>query len=161
MGSVTRASDHQVLPERAPTVDVASRPDSDLRAEAHLRAGSVAALRSLRAGLAHCLGTGGCGVDVIADAQLVLVEITTNAFIHDAAPLVQVHVSCTDHDVAIVTRHRGEVAPPPFPVRPVVGREVVPGGRGLMIVDRLVSSREVANDAGCTTTVVRIRRSVD
>lgn len=132
----------------------------DVRAEAHLRVGSVAGLRSLRAGLADCLDRGACEPGFVADAQLVLAEITTNAFVHDAAPLVDVEVTCRDHEVVMTTWHRGEVCPPPHPVAPVpiVGPVVSPSGRGLAIVDRIVESRDVANDAGCTTTTVRLRR---
>ena len=135
-------------------------PPGPVRSEAHLRAGSVAGLRSLRTGLGLCLEQAACGADTIADAQLVLAEIVTNAFVHDTAPLVDVEVVCRDADITISTWHRGDVAPPGHPVQPVpmFGPGVTPGGRGLAIVDRLVVSREVANIAGCTTTVVRLGR---
>ena len=101
-----------------------------------------------------------CGKDIIADAQLVLAEIATNAFVHDTAPLVDVQIACWDDEFSITTWHRGDIAPPAFPVASASTCEpiVVPGGRGLAIVDQIVVSREVANDAGCTTTVVRLRR---
>ena len=158
MGTEQRSSPHGVLSD-------AMRPDSfplpagDMRAEAHLRAGSVAGLRSLRTGLAHCLEQGGCEVDTIADAQLVLAEIATNAFVHDTAPLVDVQVTCWDGEIRICTWHRGEDTPPPYPVQPVtaVGSVVSSAGRGLAIVDRIALSREVGNDDGCTTTIVRMR----
>lgn len=132
----------------------------DVLAEAHLRVGSVAGLRSLRAGLADCLDRGACEAAFVADAQLVLAEITTNAFVHDAAPLVDVEVTCRDDEVVMTTWHRGEVCPPAHPVAPapIVGPVVSPSGRGLAIVDRIVVARDVANDAGCTTTTVRMRR---
>lgn len=135
-------------------------PDGVVRSEARLHAGSVAGLRSLRTGLGHCLEQAECPPDAIADAQLVLAEIATNAFVHDMAPLVQIHVVCTDDEVTIATAHRGEIAPPAFPVSstPVTGPFVTPGGRGLAIVDRIVTAREVASNGGCTTTTVRLRR---
>lgn len=136
-------------------------PASDaVRSEAHLRAGSLAGLRSLRTGLGHCLEHGAYGPETIADAQLVLAEIATNAFVHDSAPLVDVQVVCRDDEIEIGTWHRGEIPPPPYPVQPVpiVGPVVLPSGRGLAIVDRIVVSRVVASDSGVTTTVVRIRR---
>ena len=129
-------------------------------ADAHLRIGSVAGLRSLRVGLAECLTRAACDPMVIADAQLVLVEIATNAFVHDVAPLVDVEVTCRGDEIEITTWHRGDVCPPPHPVAvpPLDGPVVTPGGRGLAIVDRIVASRAVTNDAGCTTTTARIRR---
>lgn len=135
-------------------------PDADVRSQARLHAGSVAGLRSLRTGLGHCLEQGGCPPDTIADAQLVLAEIATNAFVHDLAPLVDIRVVCTDEEIAIATAHRGDIAPPSYPVSvtSVSGPFVAPGGRGLAIVDRIVTSREVASHGGCTTTTVRIGR---
>lgn len=128
--------------------------------EARLHAGSVAGLRSLRTGLGHCLDQGDCRPDTIADAQLVLAEIATNAFVHDLAPLVEVRVVCTDDEITIATAHRGDIAPPPYPIAPapVTGPLVTPGGRGLAIVDRIVTSREVESRGGCTTTTVRLPR---
>lgn len=136
------------------------RPNGDLRTEAHLRAGSLAGLRSLRSGLGQCLEQAACGPDTIADAQLVLVEIATNAFVHDTAPLVDVQISCWDDEVSISTWHRGDIAPPSYPVgsAPAGGPVVASGGRGLAMVDRIVIAREVGSDGGCTTTVVRLRR---
>lgn len=141
-------------------VSSAAPPPGDVLAETHLRAGSVAGLRSLRAGLGQCLEQRACQPDLVADAQLVLAEIATNAFVHDTAPLVDVQITCRDDEVTISTWHRGEIAPPAYPVPPMptFGPVITPGGRGLAIVDRIVSSREVGNDAGCTTTVVRFRR---
>lgn len=128
--------------------------------EARLRVGSVAGLRSLRAGLAHCLEQSGCDPATITDAQLVLAEIATNAFVHDLAPLVEIRVLCTADEITIGTAHGGEIAPPPYPVQPASfsGTSVTPGGRGLAIVDRVVLSREVASAGGRTTTTVRLRR---
>lgn len=144
----------------APAPTIAPATVGVILSEARLHAGSVAGLRSLRTGLGHCLEQGDCSPDTIADAQLVLAEIATNAFIHDMAPLVQIEIVCTDAEVTIATAHRGEVAPPPYPVSsaPVAGPFVTPGGRGLAIVDRIVTSREVASHGGCTTTTVRLRR---
>ena len=141
-------------------VPASARSAGDVLAEAHLRIGSVAGLRSLRSGLGHCLAEGGCPSELIADAQLALAEIVTNAFVHDTAPLVDVEVTCCPDEVRIHTWHRGDVAPPAFPVEPspVAGPLVGPGGRGLAIVDKIVTSRAVANDEGCTTTLVCIQR---
>ncbi|MFP5488624.1 MAG: ATP-binding protein [Acidimicrobiia bacterium] len=129
-------------------------------ADAHLRIGSVAGLRSLRAAVGECLARGSCSAETIADAQLVLAEVATNAFVHDAAPLVDVQVTCRADEIELSTWHRGDVAPPPHPVvpMPVIGPMVAAGGRGLAIVDRIVVSRVVANTDGCTTTVARLRR---
>lgn len=145
-------------PADAPVLVAA--PDGAVRSEARLHAGSVAGLRSLRTGLGHCLEQAECHPDTIADAQLVLAEIATNAFVHDMAPLVQIQVVCTDDEITIATAHRGEIAPPSFPVSsaPVSGPFVTPGGRGLAIVDRIVTTREVGSHGGCTTTTVRLRR---
>lgn len=155
-----RPSHLGALSETTQAVSSAAPSSGEIRAETHLRAGSVAGLRSLRAGLGQCLEQGACQPDLIADAQLVLAEIATNAFIHDTAPLVDVQITCRDDEVTISTWHRGAVVPPAYPVPPMstVGPFVTPGGRGLAIVDRIVSSREVGNDAGCTTTVVRFPR---
>lgn len=135
-------------------------PDRTVRAEAHLRAGSVAGLRALRHGVGECLSRGACRQETIADAQLVVAEIATNAFVHDTAPLVDVQVACLDDEVVISTWHRGDVPPPPHPVlaAPLTEPSVTPGGRGLAIVDRIVAARQVANSDGCTTTVVRLGR---
>ena len=155
-----RSSHLGAVSETPHAVSSAAPLSDDVRAESHLRAGSVAGLHSLRTGLGHCLEQAACEPDLIADAQLVLAEIATNAFIHDTAPLVDVQVTCRDDEVTISTWHRGEIAPPPYPVSPMptVGPVIMPGGRGLAIVDRIVASREVGNDAGCTTTVVRFPR---
>jgi anti-sigma regulatory factor (Ser/Thr protein kinase) len=158
MGTESRSS-HPVALSRT-TSPAPPQPTGDVLAEAHLRAGSVAGLRSLRTGLGHCLAQAACPPEMIADAQLVLAEIVTNAFVHDTAPLVDVQITCWDDEVRIGTWHRGDVAPPASPMEPapVVGPLVGPGGRGLAIVDRIVASREVGNDAGCTTTLVRMLR---
>ena len=155
-----RSSHLGALSETSHAVASAAPPPGHVLAESHLRAGSVAGLRSLRAGLGQCLEHGACQPDLVADAQLVLAEIATNAFIHDTAPLVDVQITCRDDEVTISTWHRGEIAPPAYPVSPMptVGPVITPGGRGLAIVDRIVAFREVGNDAGCTTTVVRFRR---
>jgi anti-sigma regulatory factor (Ser/Thr protein kinase) len=160
MGMEQRSSHPGVLPQASTGAAPGRAPAGHVRSEAHLRAGSVAGLRSLRTGLGLCLEQGGCGSGTIADAQLVLAEIVTNAFLHDTAPLVDVQIVCHDDEVIISTWHRGDVMPPSHPVQPasVVGPVVTPGGRGLAIVDRLVVSREVDNAAGCTTTVARLRR---
>lgn len=164
MGIEPRSSHPGVLPHAprnaAPAPPPPASDAGDIRAEAHLRAGSVAGLRSLRNGVGLCLEQGGCGSATIADAQLVLAEIVTNAFVHDAAPLVDVQIVCHEHEVMISTWHRGDFSPPPHPVQPAsaVGPVVTPGGRGLAIVDRLVATREATNVAGCTTTVARLRR---
>lgn len=129
-------------------------------AASHLRVGSVAGLRSLRAGLGRCLETAACPPATVADAQIVLAELATNAFLHDGAPLVEVAVSCDDDEIVISTWHRGDIPPPSFPVPPATasGAGAPGGGRGLAIVDRIVTSRDVESAAGCTTTVVRIPR---
>ena len=160
MGIESRSSHPGVLsepPTRTPAEPASGR---DVRAETHLRAGSVAGLRSMRAALRQCLEQGGCATEFITDAQLVLAEIATNAFVHDTAPLVEVEVTCWDDEARITTWHRGESVPPGFPVAPVpiVGPDVGLGGRGLAMVDKVVVSREVVNDGGCTSTVVRMRR---
>jgi anti-sigma regulatory factor (Ser/Thr protein kinase) len=160
MGIESRPSHLGALSETTHPDATSTRSPSGVRAEVHLRAGSVAGLRSLRTGLGHCLEQGECGPDLIADAQLVLAEIATNAFIHDTAPLVDVQVTCGDDEITITTWHRGDAVPPSYPVQPVSsdGPVVTPGGRGLAIVDRLVTGRDVASESGCTTTVVRFRR---
>lgn len=129
-------------------------------AASHLRVGSVAGLRSLRAGLGRCLELAACSPATVADAQIVLAELATNAFVHDGAPLVEVAVSCDDDEIMISTWHRGQTPPPSFPVPPATasGAGAPGGGRGLAIVDLIVTSRDVQSASGCTTTVVRIPR---
>lgn len=160
MGIESRSTYPGVLSEPPPArAPAAPAPAGAVCAETHLRAGSVAGLRSMRAGLRQCLEQGDCAPDFITDAQLVLAEIATNAFVHDTAPLVEVEVTCGEDEVRITTWHRSEVVPPVFPVAPVpITGPVGLGGRGLAIVDRIVVSREVGNDDGCTSTVVRMRR---
>lgn len=161
MGSESRSPSPRVVTDTTTTATrEPSAAPTDVVADAHVRIGSVAGLRSLRVAVGECLTRGGCTPESIADAQLVLAEVATNAFVHDAAPLVDVQVTCRTDEVELTTWHRGEITPPPHPVQPapVVGPLVSPGGRGLAIVDRIVLSREVANAAGCTTTVARLRR---
>lgn len=160
MGTEPRSPSPRLLSDAPPLSTRVDHLDGDVRSEAHLRAGSVAALRSLRAGMAECLGRGGCPPEIVLDAQLVVAEIATNAFVHDAAPLVDVQVTCREREVVIRTWHRATTAPPPHPVEPTprAGATVSPGGRGLAIVDQIVATREVANSDGCTTTVVRLTR---
>lgn len=160
MGMESRPSLPGVLPDSERRSAPEDAPSGPVLAAAHLRAGSVAGLRSLRTGLGLCLEQGACGPDTIADAQLVLAEIVTNAFVHDTAPLVDVEVVCRDADITISTWHRGDVAPPEHPVQPapMFGPPLASGGRGLAIVDQLVASRAVTNIGGCTTTVVRLGR---
>lgn len=154
-----QAAEATTAPAAAPKVSSAEwgEPVGD---EARLRVGSVAGLRSLRAGLAHYLEQSGCDPATVSDAQLVLAEIATNAFVHDLAPLVEIRVLCTADEITIGTAHAGEIAPPPYPVPPASfsGTSVSPGGRGLAIVDGVVLSREVASAGGRTTTTVRLRR---
>ena len=68
--------------------------------------------------------------------------------------------ACDQHEIVMSTWHRGDAIPPPHPVPPCRpgASPMELGGRGLAVVDRIVTSREVANAAGCTTTVVRMPR---
>jgi anti-sigma regulatory factor (Ser/Thr protein kinase) len=116
-----------------------------------ISAASVAGLRSMRRALAECLGDA-WPRHRVTDAQVVLAEIVTNAFVHDAAPTVAASIVADDDSVTITIRHRGSVAPPPAPAS--VGDPGVPGGRGLAIVDRLVSTRRAVSVRGQTSTVV-------
>lgn len=126
-----------------------------------LRAGSIAGLRQLRAGLTTHLEERGCDEETVLDAQLVLAEIATNAFVHDVAPYVLVLLWCDEQQITVATAHPGEVAPPAHPVamRPAPdGVDELRGGRGLALVDRVVTERTAANIGGRTTTVVRMAR---
>lgn len=124
---------------------------------AELSAGSVAGLRSLREGLGTCLTAAGCEPNMIADAQLVLAEIATNAFVHDAAPQVRTRVECGSDEITLTVSHAGDVLPPPSPAMATHG-STKPGGRGLAIVDQIALSRDVANADGLTTSVIRLAR---
>lgn len=128
-------------------------------APVEISARSVAGLRSMREALARCLN----GVDwlrvEIGDAQLVLAELATNAFTHDRAPEFSALVTCSPRQLEMTTFHAGRVQPPSAPVASTAPTgEVVAGGRGLAIVDRLVVERLVSSRAGTTSTYVRMAR---
>lgn len=115
-------------------------------------AASVAGLRSMRRALAQCLTDASWPPSRVADAQVVLAEIATNAFVHDAAPAVVASIVTEGSSVTISTRHRGNVTPPPAPAS--VRDPSVPSGRGLAIVDQLVTTRRAASEDGLTSTVI-------
>lgn len=117
-----------------------------------LRVGSVAGLRVLRRWLGDHLVALSWPPGRIADAQLVLAEIATNAFVHDAAVDVAVSIVTERRTVRITTSHPGDVEPPSAPATLV--DQASPGGRGLAIVDQLVSSRSVESHGGVTSTLV-------
>lgn len=144
---------------RIPENDEARRAVDEMEG-VELSAGSVAGLRQLRTGLGAFLAVAECEPATVGDAQLILAEIATNAFVHDNARLVSVRVDCTGDEIVMRSRHAGTVAPPahPVPMPPPSGPGIRPGGRGLAIVDQIVTSRDASSEDGCTTTVVRLAR---
>ncbi len=125
-------------------------------APVEITARSVAGLRSMRHELERTMTSARWLRSEIADAQLVLAELATNAFTHDGAPEFSAVVTCSNRQLEITTFHRGRVLPPSPPVPPA--DDGTPGGRGLIIVDQIVSERLVSNRAGTTSTYVRLTR---
>ena len=123
-------------------------------APVEIGARSVAGLRSMRLELERAMTSARWRRGEIADAQLVLAELATNAFTHDGASEFSAVVTCSDHQLEITTFHRGRVLPPAPPVKPA--EDGTPGGRGLIIVDQIVTERLVSNRAGTTSTYVRL-----
>ncbi|MCB0965268.1 MAG: ATP-binding protein [Ilumatobacter sp.] len=125
-------------------------------APVEITAKSVAGLRSMRQALERVLTASRWLRSEIADAQLVLAELATNAFTHDCAPEFSAVVTCSNRQLEITTFHAGRVLPPEPPVAPA--SDDTPGGRGLIIVDQIVNERLVSSRAGVTSTYVRLTR---
>lgn len=117
---------------------------------------SVAGLRSIRRELGDVLAGVGWPRHDIADAQLVIAELATNAFVHDAAPRFSASIACSSHHLEMNTSHPGRVLPPQPPLEPSDGSD--PGGCGLVIVDGIVDERLVSSRSGVTSTYVRMSR---
>jgi anti-sigma regulatory factor (Ser/Thr protein kinase) len=126
------------------------------RTSTEIIARSIAGLRSIRRELGEVLAGVGWPRQDIADAQLVIAELATNAFVHDAAPTFSAAVACSPHHLEMSTSHPGRVLPPAPPVTPPDGSE--PGGNGLVIVDGIVDERMVSSRSGVTSTYVRMSR---
>lgn len=130
-----------------------SRPPSTT---GEIIAKSVAGLRSIRHELGELLAGVGWTRQDIADAQLVIAELATNAFVHDGAPRFAASVACSSRHLEMNTSHPGRVLPPAPPVAPTAAS--TPGGCGLVIVDELVDERLVSSRSGVTSTYVRMSR---
>lgn len=117
---------------------------------------SVAGLRSIRRELGELLAGVGWARHEIADAQLVIAELATNAFVHDAAPRFSAAIACSPSHLEINTSHSGHVLPPAPPVPRTAAS--TPGGCGLVIVDEIVDERMVSTRSGVTSTYVRMSR---
>lgn len=142
------------LPDRALLTSV---PASDVDADTDrtIRVGSVAGLRSMRQGLASWLDDLGVGLEsFVADVQLVVVEVVTNAFIHGLADAVAVTVAIEDHDVVVDAVHRTTDTDTAFPAMEPQADSI--SGRGLFIVDQVVRERTVSYSAGAKTTRLMI-----
>lgn len=134
--------------------DTIDRPEC---ATIEIAVGSVAGLRSMRNQLGAALAGVGWPSDRILDAQIVLGELATNAFIHDGAPQFRVTAQCTSDDVEMVASHAGTDTPP-LPGDTVVADRTDPTGRGLSIIDQLVADRQVTYTDGVVSTVARLVR---
>ncbi|MAT07471.1 MAG: hypothetical protein CL424_20795 [Acidimicrobiaceae bacterium] len=125
-------------------------------APVEITARSVAGLRAMRQQLERTMTSARWLRNQIADAQLVLAELATNAFVHDGAPEFSAVVTCSSRQLEITTFHHGRLAPPAPPVPS--SNDGTPGGRGLLMVDQIVNERLVSNRAGTTSTYVRLTR---
>lgn len=134
--------------------DTIGRPG---RSTIEVAVGSVAGLRSMRNQLGEALAGVGWPSERILDAQIVLGELATNAFIHDGAPRFRVTAHCTSDDVEMFASHAGTDTPPPPGGAATVDR-TDPTGRGLSIIDQLVADRQVSYSDGVVSTVARLVR---
>ena len=142
MGAASLSTGHGTMMRSGAPVELAAR--------------SVAGLRSMRHDLERTMSAARWLRSEIADAQLVLAELATNAFVHDGAPEFSAVVTCSDRQLEITTSHRGRALPPSPPLPPA--DDGTPGGHGLIMVDQIVSERLVSNRAGTTSTYVRLTR---
>ena len=106
------------------------------------------ALAVARASLTEWLRIEGCPPDRIADLAVVISELVTNALEASRPPRARLEVTVDDSAVEIVVTNASPVGfcwaggppPPPTAVR----------GRGLHIVDRLMSGLEIGHHEGTT-----------
>lgn len=113
---------------------------------------SVAGLRSMRQQLASWLLMSNVESRLsVGDVQLATVEIVTNAFLHSAATSVAVALRVGDQLVTVSIDHEPVVEPEgDFVGRPSDVESI--GGRGLFVVDQIVTSRTVTRSGTHWTT---------
>lgn len=119
------------------------------------RVGSVAGLRTLRRTLSTWIDDLGIdSPDFLADVQLGVVELVTNAFVHGTAEHVDVSVSLASGDLVVVNEHASSIEAPSVPSVAPAADSV--SGRGLFIVDQLARERVVSHADGRSRTTLWI-----